>query len=374
MASKRRGRGEGSVFPEANGKYRATISLGSDANGKRIRRSRIANSKLDALAFIREMQDEHAAASLSPRKEQTLSEWLSSWLRDVVEPNKSENTTASYRLPIETHIVPKLGHVNIRKLTPQMANAFFSGLQREEIGDRTRENAYVVLRLALDKAVQWGLMADNPVRKVEKPKYERQDIFPLTLEESQALMKAAIGSNCETEVIVGITTGMRQGELLGLHWEHVDLKAGKLEIVQQLKETKGRLSLGPPKTKKGKRTIDLTPAAVDALVRQKARQMKSKTLAGNVLVFPSRRGGFMRKSNFLRSRWRPLLAKAGIEYRGFHHLRHTYATLALGAGTPVHVVSAVLGHAQVSTTLNTYSHVLKEQSSRAAEDIARLLG
>jgi integrase len=168
---------------------------------------------------------------------------------------------------------------------------------------------------------------------------------------------------------------MRQGELFGLLWEHVDLPGGKLRIVQAAAEVAGKVSIRSPKTANSARVVELPPVAVKALKEHRAILMKEGN-AGSDLVFPAPRGGLIPRSTFRHRYWLPILKhkNVGAAPRGFHHTRHTYATLALGAGVPVHVVSRVLGHSKASTTLDIYAHVLQAHQTAATEAAQRLFG
>lgn len=179
--------------------------------------------------------------------------------------------------------------------------------------------------------------------------------------------------------MLSVTTGLRQGLLLGLKREGVDLGESIVRVRRTLTHHKGHLLLGEPKTKKSRRTVRLTEAAVASLNRHCARQMGDKEHRGALyndqgLVFATERGTLvnpMTSGSVLSSRFSK---KAGLPPIRFHGLRHTYATLLLSSNVNPKIVSEMLGHATISTALDTYSHVLpnmQESAAPALEDTLR---
>ena len=179
--------------------------------------------------------------------------------------------------------------------------------------------------------------------------------------------------------MLAVTTGLRQGELLGLKWEDVDFQDGVVRVRRTLARHKTRLILGEPKTKRSRRTVQLTQAAVQALEGHFARQTAQRNLLGELyehqgLVFATQRGTLVNPSNLRKRSFEPLLEKAGLPAIRFHDLRHTCATLLLSRNVNPKIVSEMLGHATIAITLDTYSHVLpnmQEGAARALEETLR---
>lgn len=373
MAKNRRSKranGDGSVFQLPNGKWRATISLGVTADGKRLRRSKTAKSRADAVQFLRDMQA--TADKVVVRSSLTLMEFLDSWLLHVKE-TQSEGTHDSYTRACETHIIPSIGRTKLSDVKPSTIRAMVAELRRKDVGSRTVENAFIVLRAALSMATKEGTIPTNPCSVVTKPKHEREEIFPFTLEESQRILAATETDRLHALFVLAFSTGMRSGELFGLEWTDIDLDASALRIERQATSISGRVVVKPPKSQAGRRRIELTAKTLEAL-KDRQRLMLSEGHAGNAVVFPGKRGAYLRRGTFRTRVWQPLLKRLGIEHRGFHHVRHTYATLSLTNGVPLTTVSKILGHAKPSTTLDIYSHFLPSHQSAATESISRLFG
>ena len=156
---------------------------------------------------------------------------------------------------------------------------------------------------------------------------------------------------------------MREGELFGLHWEDVDLKKAVVRVRRALRDVNGHPEIAEPKTRASRRQIALNPRAVRALRAHRKRV----EAAGDVsaLVFTGPDGGLIRRSNFLRREFQPLLERAKVPRIRFHDLRHTTATLLLRDGAHPKVVQEILGHERIGTTLDTYSHTVPTMQREA---------
>jgi integrase len=180
--------------------------------------------------------------------------------------------------------------------------------------------------------------------------------------------------------MLAVTTGMRQGELLGLKWEDLDFEAGTLQVRRTLSTQAGRgFSFSPPKTAKGRRSIKLPEVAKRSLKKHRKAQLEERMkLAGlwedNGLVFATRLGTPVGRQELVMRSFKPLLIKAGLPDIRFHDLRHTCATLLLGKGVHAKFVQELLGHATILITLDTYSHVLPGMSDAAAGAMDEALG
>lgn len=363
--------GEGSIFQLPNGKWKASVSMGVGVDGKRRRQSKTARSRADAAAFLREMQVEiYSGSGIEPSR-MTLADYLTWWLKEVVLPDRSENTYESYRRSIENHIIPAIGQILLGKMQPIHVQHLLSAMVAKGTGDRTRQIAHGTLQTAMSHAKSLKMIRENPCCAVRRPRGTRKKIRPFTVEETRKLIEQSIDHRLHALIVLEATTGLRQAELFGLHWEHFDLEAGKVRVEQQAVEIAGHTIVRKPKTAGSVRTVELTDMAIDAMKRHRATMLREGN-AGNPIVFCGRRGGYIGRGNFRIRVWKPLLLATGIEYRGFHHLRHTFATLALGAGVPLHVVSSVLGHTSSATTLRAYAHVLGQQNTAATATIGRL--
>lgn len=211
------------------------------------------------------------------------------------------------------------------------------------------------------------------------PKLTREEIDPLDPEQTRRLLQAASGDRLEALYVLALNTAMRQGELLALTWDDVDLEGGRLRVRRTLTKAGKSYATGEPKTGKSRRVIRLTAAAVAALRAHLARQLEEMEVAGSLyrpggLVFANEVGGIINPSNLRNCRFKPLLKRAGLPPVRFYDLRHTCATLLLGRNVNAKVVSEMLGHSSISITLNIYSHLLPDMQEKAAEALEEAFG
>jgi integrase len=230
----------------------------------------------------------------------------------------------------------------------------------------------MVLHGALGQAERWGYVPRNVATLVETPRAPRYEIAPLNEEQSRAFLLAAKSERLEALFVVALTTGMRQGELLGLRWRDVELAEGSLQVRSTLERDDGGVyRFVEPKTARSRRRVTLTATAVTALRAHRAAQLKERIALGSAwddldLVFPNEVGRPLDPTNVTERAFRRTLRRAGLPRIRFHDLRHTAATLMLARNVHPKVASEMLGHAQVAITLDLYSHVTPTMQREAA--------
>jgi integrase len=243
----------------------------------------------------------------------------------------------------------------------------------------TVQRVHAVLHRALKQALRWGLVPRNVSEAADPPKPQRKEIRPLTPEQVRTLLRTAQGDRLGALYALAITTGLRQGELFGLRWEDLDLEAGRLSVRQTLTTPKGGRRLGPPKRSKSRRSVKLTAGAVKALRAHRECQLEEREKLAELwqdhdFVFTTQVGTPLNRHNFFRRCYKPLLEVAGLPRSiRFHDLRHTCATLLLSKNVNPKIVQELLGHANISQTMDTYSHMLPDMQDRAASAMDDIL-
>jgi integrase len=263
--------------------------------------------------------------------------------------------------------VPHIGKVRLTKLGARHLDQLYGGLVRAGLSPTTVLQLHRVLHHALRDAIRWNLITRNVAELVTPPRKAHQDFVTFTPEQARRFLDAVKGDRLEALYILALTSGMREGELFGLRWADVDLAAGALHLVKQLK------------TRSSRRQVLLVSVAADALARHLARQRAERQLLGPAwedhgLVFPNTVGRPLHTSNFLQRNFYPLLKRAGLPHIRFHDLRHSAATLLLGLGIHPKIVSEMLGHSQVGITLDLYSHVTATMQQEAVRAFEGLFG
>ena len=298
--------------------------------------------------------------------------YLDRWLEDSVKDTVRLTTYQGYERIVRLHIKPTLGRIKLENLTPVHLRALYR--ERLEVGlaPRIVQLVHTTLHRALKQAVADGLMPRNAADVVKGPRPVRKEIKPLRPEQARTLLTPARGDRLEALYMLAVTTGMRQGELLGLKWEDTDLEAGTLQVRRTLSTATGEgFSFSAPKTAKGRRSIKLPASALSALGRHREAQLKERrNVAGlwedHDLVFTTQVGTPLSRQDLITRCFKPLLRRAGLPNIRFHDLRHTCATLLLGRGVHAKLVQELLSHATISVTLDTYSHVLPSMGNHTA--------
>jgi integrase len=253
------------------------------------------------------------------------------------------------------------------------------------LSGRTVGYIHVTLYSALKAAVLDGLIPRNPASAVKPPRMDKQEMTPLSPAQARVLLVTAreMDDRWSALYVLAVTTGLRQGELLGLRWEEVDLASATLRVRHTLqppgfpKGTPARLT--PPKTRRSLRGVHLPHSAVAALLRHRKLQDAERATSNGSwrdrsLVFPNTLGTPMDYTNLMPRHFKPLLRRAGLPNIRFHDLRHTCATLLFTRGVHPKIVSEMLGHSSVSITLDIYSHVIPGLGDAAALAMEEALG
>jgi integrase len=368
---RRRGRGEGAIYERSDGQWTCAVSLGYDGEGKRRRRALYARSKKGVQEKLAQFHADTMAGKRTERSKLLLRQGMQRWLDDVVATSLRANTYRSYLGIARNHVLPQLGGTSLGNVDSVAIQNLYKVLEQRGVPVRTRELVHSVLHSFFHRCQLWNLIDRNPCDGAQRPRSQKRTMHTLTKEQALLLLDAARDNPLYALYYLALSTGMRQGELLGLRWCDIDFVQRFVSVQHTMQESGGTLKLAPPKTASSRRRIALSAADIVALQTHRQEQ----TIAPDVssLVFCDTRGGPIRKSNLLRRSFGPLLKRAGLSRIRFHDLRHTNATLLLAAGTPVKVVSERLGHADTATTMNFYQHVLPTMQETASILIGSLL-
>ena len=375
----RRGNGEGSITRhKKSGLYMARYTVQTENGPKRKtvygKTRRAVDEKLTKAKADRDGGLVFDADNLK------VGEYLDRWLNDSVRDTVRQRTWERYEQIVRVHLKRALERMKLKNLTTTHVRALYREKLDAGLAPRTVNYIHTTLSKALKDAVADGLIPRNVTEGVKAPRPQKKEVNPLTAEQARDLLEASCGERFEALYVIALTAGLREGELLGLKWEDVDLEGGKLSVRRTLSETKERGHIfEPPKNGKG-RNVKLSKRAVAALRRHKVAQNAERLRVGTLwqdsgLVFPSQRGTTMSAKNLTARSFKPLLQHASIPRSvRLHDLRHTCATILLKAGQHPKFVQELLGHANISITLDTYSHVLPGMSDGLADAMDDALG
>lgn len=372
MGSKR-GNGEGNIYHRKDGRWETRMSL---PDGKR--KSFFGKTRQDAARKLAEATRDRDKGMLPVPQKETVGQFLMRWLESSAKPSVRPATHESYSDLIRLHLVPELGRHRLAQLSPQHVQDMMGRKLAAGLSPRRVQYMRSVLRVALNQALRWGLVVRNVATLVESPRVVSPEVNPLTPEQARMLLEAMQGDRLETLYSVVLAVGLRQGEALGLRWQNVDLDVGTLRVAVSLQRIKGEYQLVEPKSPRSKRTILLPKMAVAALRAHRKRQLEEQLRAGAEwenwgLVFTTVWGRPLHGS-VVTHRFQRLLYRAGLRHMRFHDLRHACASLLLAQGVSPRMIMEILGHSQISLTMNLYSHILPSMHQDAASRMDAVLG
>lgn len=276
----------------------------------------------------------------------TTRDWLATWL-GLIRGSVAVATWRTYERHGRLYIVPSIGDVRVDVMTPEDVDRLHAYASRRVTGN-TSAQIHRTLSIALNAASRRGYRVTGALQAVDRPRTTKREIVPLTWDEVAQLLVAAKGDPFEGAYALAVLHGLREGEILGLRWEFIDLQRRTVRVAASVTtDHDGVRTLTSPKTDRGRRTLDLSQPVVEALMRTPRR---------GALVWPAEDGSPMARSTFYK-RWLQMCERAELRPVRFHDLRHSAATLAIGDGVPIQLVSKMLGHATPGFTYNTYAHV-----------------
>ncbi len=389
----KRGNNEGSIFRLPDGRWRATLSVGY-RNGKRWRKVYEATSRAGVQDKLDKAREDQKDGLPIVTGRQTVGQFLNSWLSDVVKPSVKPKTYRTYADLVKLHIYPALGRHSLAKLSPQHIRAFLNdkltvpqasrkkpehgkpAIPGKALSARTVKHLLVTLRGALETAVKDGLMKRNVAALVDPPKVRKVQFTTFSPEQARSFLDAIKGHRFEALFATAIALGYRQGEALGLQWPDVDLDAGTLTVRQAIQRVDGKLTIVPTKEDKV-HSVNLPAVTKSALIVHRAKQEDERRLAGSRwqetgFVFTTGIGTPLDARGVIRV-FHSILTVAELPKIRFHDLRHSVATLLLAQGVSPRYISDLLGHSQVSFTMQTYAHVLPHVQRDVATKMDQIL-
>ena len=362
MATKR-GRGEGSIYRRKDGRWTAEISV---EGGKS--KFLYGKTRKDVQEKLKTALYEQQKGILVTGPQQKVDQFLTHWLEDVQKQRVRARTYERYEEIVRLHLIPAIGHHALQKLTPQHIQSFYKKKLEEGLSNTTVVCFHSVLHKALETAVRWDLIGRNTCDLVSPPRREHFEIQPLSLPQIQQFLTVIQGHKQEALFTLALATGMRRGEILGLKWRDLDLDEGVLHIQRILTRIPSKLpgkgfTEAEPKTERGRRSILLPAFTVEALKAHQVKQLEARRKAGvewqdHDYVFCTSIGTHLNPTRDVLDQFKILLKKAGLPAIRFHDLRHSSATMLLGMKVHPKIVQEILGHSQISITMDIYSHVL----------------
>lgn len=366
-----RGNNEGSIYQrKKDGRWVGAVSLGY-VGGKLQRKTVYGHTREEAARQLKRVQGEIERGLPVPNDRLTVSRFLTDWLEKTIKPSVRPSTFTAYSLYVNNHLIPGLGRVRLTKLTPQQVEAFMAERAKSGLSPRTVNHMRTILRTALNKAMAWGLVNRNVAALADPRHMPESEPSVLSPEQAAKLLDGVATMRLGALYITALTLGLRLGEALGLQWADVDLNKGTLTVRRALQRIGGKAAFVEPKSRTSRRTVKLPAVTLAVLKDHRKRQLEERLrIKGewnpDSLVFCNYRGGPLNPSTTTRT-FRQVLEKLELPSMRFHDLRHSAATLLLATGTHPRLVMELLGHSQISITMNRYSHVLDSMAAETAD-------
>lgn len=387
----------GQIINRGNDTWLVRIFTGRDAQGKRRYLNKtIKGKKKDAEAYLSKTQTAISTGTFVEPSTLTVDDYLNKWLQTAARPRVTERTYTSYEWLLKNYVRPAIGEKRLSDLRPLDIQSLYNRMASPKLKEgedtqpgityglglsaRSVRYTHSVLSSALKQAVRWNMLARNPCEVVELPRHKRREMQAFSPEEAARFLKAASENAHGTLFAFALATGMRPEEYLALKWSDIDLQKGAATVQRALIWRKGgEWYFGEPKTTRSRRTVPFPASILAALLEHKRRQGAERLKAGaayqnNDLVFAMRDGRPILLRTLDRLHFKPILkrAKLSVSFR-LYDLRHSCATLLLAANEHPKVVSERLGHANITLTLDTYSHVLPSMQQAASEKLESIL-
>ena len=390
----------GSIEKRGKNSYRLTVSEGFDLNGKpMIHRKTIHGTKKDAEIELAKFVTEVQNGLVIDGKSLKFSEFVEIWKRDYGSKELAPTTYKRYCRMLETRILPYFGHFYINKIRPTDIMKFYDLLEKDtqlvrkkgNNGSKTRKplsgktilEHHRLLRAMLHRAVYWQLIVSNPAERVQPPKAKKSKRRSYDDEQTKILLEnleklTVEDTKYKVAIILTIFTGVRLGELMGLEWQDVDFRNGIISINRSSQYLSDMgVFTKVPKTESSIREIAIPEFIISLLEEYKLWYEEQKSLYGELWtnsnrLFVQADGKPMHPSSI--SKWFvKYVGTIGLPVINFHGLRHTNASLLVAQNVDIAVVSARLGHAQISTTLDFYVHPLLSHNRKAGYALENLL-
>ena len=390
----------GSIEKRGKNSYRLTVSEGFDLNGKpMIHRKTIHGTKKDAEIELAKFVTEVQNGLVIDGKSLKFSEFVEIWKRDYGSKELAPTTYKRYCRMLETRILPYFGHFYINKIRPTDIMKFYDLLEKDtqlvrkkgNNGSKTKKplsgktilEHHRLLRAMLHRAVYWQLIVSNPAERVQPPKAKKPKRRSYDDEQTKILLEnleklTVEDTKYKVAIILTIFTGVRLGELMGLEWQDVDFRNGIISINRSSQYLSDMgVFTKVPKTESSIREIAIPEFIISLLEEYKLWYEDQKSLYGELWtnsdrLFVQADGKPMHPSTI--SKWFvKYVGQIGLPVINFHGLRHTNASLLVAQNVDIAVVSARLGHAQISTTLDFYVHPLLSHNRKAGYALENLL-
>ncbi|MFD3837038.1 tyrosine-type recombinase/integrase [Streptomyces sp. NPDC058642] len=391
--------GRSSIYFGKDGKWHGRVTVGVRDDGTPDRRHVERKTRAEVTAAVVELEKQRDAKTVrKPGKAWTVKAWLTHWIENVAPLAVNDNTMVGYGVAVRKHLIPGLGAHRLDRLKPEHIEVFYAKMQANGSKPATAHQVHRTFRTALNEAVRRGHLGKNPVLLAKAPKTGEYEVEPYTVQEVQRLLKAAAQHRNSARWAVALALGLRQGEVLALKWEDIDLDSGFLVVRRSrhrpqwahgCTELCGRKAAGycpqrrrtnpeisTTKSRAGRRAVGLPEQLVELLRAHREAQDAEREAAGERWieggwVFANEQGlSPSHRTDW--SEWKALLADAKIRDGRLHDARHTAATVLLILGVPERAVMGLMGWSTTAMAAR-YQHMVDAVRTDIAKQVDGLI-
>ena len=392
----RRGNGESSIYLGSDGIWHGRVTVGARDDGRPDRRHVRAKTRAEVARKVKNLEKRRESGKVMEVGQRwTVESWLMHWLENIARPTIRQNSYSGYRVDVTVHITPALGRHKLDKLGPEHLERLYSTMLAGGSSPATAHHVHRTARTAFGEAERRGYLTRNPATIAKPPRLEEREVEPFSVIETQRLLEVAATERNSARWALALALGLRQGEALGLRWEDIDFDAGSLTILRARQRPRWahgcdgqcghrfgghcptrvalRSTTAETKSRSGRRVIGLPGQLLSLLVAHKTTQDEERVTAGSLWneagwVFTSPTGQPLNPRTDY-TRWKQLLAAAGIRDARLHDARHTAATALLLLGVPDRAVMGIMGWSKPEM-MSRYQHL----TTAVQRDIATRLG
>ncbi|EAW7073946.1 site-specific integrase [Listeria monocytogenes] len=374
----------GTIEKRSPSSWRLRVTVDYDEAGNPIRKQRTTRTKRaedrekELMAFINELE----SGDYLDIKSVLFQDFVKEYMINHVEKNLQITSQELYTNIINVHILPSFARKKLGDISTMQVLRFFDDMEKTGKSVYVRRNTLSTLRSIFTQAVKWKVIKHNPCDGVSPPRRPKKVQKVYDEAGVSKLFKKIKTERLDWQVLVSIAvmTGAREGEIAGLEWKHIDLDKQTILFEQTIVEEKGVGVTVRSGLKGGKDKLVSIPDSLAALLaeykevreNEKSAAQEEWTWSEHFFLFTNVNGKPIRTDSIYQ-RWIKFLEKNGLERIRFHDIRHTSASLLIAKGVHAKVIQERLGHADIGTTMNTYSHVFREADQSAADHFNKLI-
>ncbi|MEV8476547.1 site-specific integrase [Streptomyces sp. NPDC051173] len=401
MEEKKRTRqpnGRSSIYQGKEGKWHGRVTVGIRDDGRPDRRHVERKTRAEVAKAVKHLEQQRDAKTLrKPGRAWTVTMWLTHWVENIAPLGVNSNTMVGYGVAVRKHLIPGLGAHKLDRLKPEHIEHFYSRMMQAGSKPATAHQVHRTFRTALNEAVRRGHLGQNPVQLAKAPRVREEEVEPYSVEEVQRLLRAASKRRNSARWAVALALGLRQGEVLGLKWDDLDLDRGFLVVRRSrhrpqyahgCTEFCGRKAGYCPERKRtnpetadtksraGRRAVGLPQQLVDLLKAHRTQQEAERAAAGKRWaeggwVFPGETGTIESHRKDW-TEWKELLRAAKVRDARLHDARHTAATVLLILGVSERAVMGLMGWSTTAMAAR-YQHMVDAVRSDVANQVDGLI-